>query len=348
MPSVVAYAVPPNGRTLVGGAAAARRALAPGTTVHDSKRLLGLAADHPRALEEAAHLPYGVVPEPGDQRLAALALEGVTAPVTLRDVATLLLRALKTAAERSRPVAHALGFQFASATVSVPVGFGRDARAETLRAGRAAGFRLVRLLEEPVAAAIAHGLHLLPGERTVLVYDMGGGTLDVALLRLERISRTFLVLSTAGDARLGGEDFDRALARWATEAAAARGVPLPTGPGPRAQLLLAVEAAKRALSSHPEGVHLALPGGGAVVLSEAEAAAAVEHLLARATAPIAAALEAAALDADDVDDVVLVGGASQLAAVRARVAAAFGGRRLHTDTDPDTAIAVGAARAYNC
>jgi len=330
---------------VVGAAAAARRASSPATTVHDSKRLMGLPANHSRALEEAAHLPYAVVPEPGDERLAALQLPGLPSPVPPRDVATALLRRLKVAAERSRPLAHALGFAFASATVSVPVGFSREARAETLRAGRAAGFRLVRLLDEPVAAAIAHGLHEQGGERTVLVYDMGGGTLDVALLRLDRRARTFLVLATAGDARLGGEDFDRALAGWARARAEP---PLASDDASQARLLVAVEAAKRGLSAAPEGVWLPLPGGGRLALGEAEVREAVGGLLARAAEPIWRALEAAALETGDVDDVVLVGGASQLAAVRERVAAAFGGRKLHTGLDPDTAIAVGAARAYNC
>ena len=210
VPSVVAYAVPPDGRTVVGAAAAALRSARPRATVHDAKRLIGLPAEHPQAQAEAAHLPYPVVA--GAAGEALLQLEGLPTPVSPMQVATQLLLALKRAAERSRPFASALGFAFGSATVSVPVAFSRTQRAATLAAGRAAGFRLVRLLEEPVAAAIAYGLHDGGGERTVLVYDMGGGTLDCAVLRLERASRTFLVMATAGEAHLGGEDFDRALA----------------------------------------------------------------------------------------------------------------------------------------
>ena len=352
VPSVVSYGVPPDGRTLVGAAAAALRSSRPETTVHDSKRLIGLPANHSFALAEAQHLPYAVVPDPADARLCALQLSGLPGPpISPRAVATALLKLLKRAAERSRPLASALGFSFASATVSVPVGFTRAQRAETLAAGRAAGFRLVRLLEEPVAAAIAYGLHEKGGERTVLVYDMGGGTLDCALLRLDRSSRTFLVLATAGDARLGGEDFDRALAGWVRARA-------PAGWGGKgnvsavdeARLLAAVEAAKRRLTRSPEGVTFELPGPGGFQfrLEAADAAAAVAGLLSRAAAPIGEVLERAALSAEEVDDVVLVGGASQLGAVRQVVAAAVGGRELHLGLDPDTAIAIGAARAYNC
>ena len=214
VPSVVSFNVPPHGRTLVGAAAAELRRSRPHTTVHDTKRLIGRQFTDPVVQHEAKHLPYDIVPA-GRDGLAGVefALPGVSgAAVTPQSVATTVLSVLKTAAERSRPVANALGFSFASATVSVPVGFSREQKAATLNAGRAAGFRLVRLLEEPVAAAIAYGLHDAGGERTVVVYDMGGGTLDVAVLRLDKASRTFLVMATAGDSHLGGEDFDRAIA----------------------------------------------------------------------------------------------------------------------------------------
>jgi|APGre2960657444_1045066.scaffolds.fasta_scaffold00379_17 molecular chaperone DnaK (HSP70) len=216
MPSVVSYNAPPHGRTVVGAAAAALRSERPVWTVHDSKRLIGRAFADPLVQQEAAHLPYGVVAGGADGQTAALEVGGPAfgggPAVTPEAVAATLLRQLKRAAERARPVASLLGFSFGSATVSVPVAFDRRQRAATLAAGRAAGFRLVRLLEEPVAAAVAYGLHDSGGERTVVVYDMGGGTLDVAVLRLERASRTFLVMATAGDPHLGGEDFDRALA----------------------------------------------------------------------------------------------------------------------------------------
>ena len=181
--------------------------------MHDTKRLIGRHFNDPVVQQEAQHLPYTLVPLGPGNASVGLALPGVDGPpVTPQRVATTLLRVLKSAAERSRPVANALGFVFSSATVSVPVGFTRQQKAATLDAARAAGFRLVRLLDEPVAAAIAYGLHDSGGERTVVVYDMGGGTLDVAVLRLDKASRTFLVMATSGDSHLGGEDFDRAIA----------------------------------------------------------------------------------------------------------------------------------------
>jgi molecular chaperone DnaK (HSP70) len=209
-PSVVSYDAPPSGGVVVGALAALLRASRPLHTIHDAKRLIGRAADDALVVAEATHLPYEVVPDARGG--AAISVPGRDAPVSPEAVATALLRHLKEAAERSRPLHAALGFRFGSATISVPVAFGQRQRAATLAAGRAAGFRVVRLLDEPVAAAIAYGLTGADRERTVLVYDMGGGTLDVAILRLELSSRTFLVMGTSGDAHLGGEDFDRALA----------------------------------------------------------------------------------------------------------------------------------------
>ncbi len=212
-PSVVSYAAPPRGATVVGAAAAALRAVRPRHTVHDAKRLIGRLADDPVVLAEAAHLPFAVVPDARGFAAIALPSDGAaTPPISPEAVGAALLRHLKASAERSKPLRHAMGFRFGSATISVPVGFSTRQRSATLAAGRAAGFRLVRLLDEPVAAALAYGLTQADKERTVLVYDMGGGTLDVAILRLELASRTFLVMAAAGDPHLGGEDFDRALA----------------------------------------------------------------------------------------------------------------------------------------
>ena len=345
VPSVVSFNVPQPGRSVVGAAAAALRATRPHTTVHDTKRLIGRRFDDPVVQQEAQHLPYALVPAGPGNASVGLALPGVEGPpVTPQGVATTLLRVLKSAAERSRPVANALGFVFSSATVSVPVGFTRQQKAATLEAARAAGFRLVRLLDEPVAAAIAYGLHDSGGERTVVVYDMGGGTLDVAVLRLDKASRTFLVMATSGDAHLGGEDFDRAIAAWVRAHTAA---PLAEDDHTTAELLVAVEAAKRRLSAENEAqVHL--PGGATFTLTVDDAERAVTPLLERAIQPIDTALRSAGLGAGDIDDVVLVGGASQMRAVRRLVGAAFEGRTLHLGLDPDTAIAIGAARAYNC
>lgn len=402
VPSVVSYPED-GGQPLVGVSAAARRALEPGRTVFGAKRLIGRPFDHPDVAAEAAHLPYAVVRSTFGDDSVELELRGGTGadgalrpPLRLSPVAVsaAVLRRLKEAAEASRPLAFLLGARFRSATISVPVAFSTRQRQATLAAAKRAGFGLVRLIEEPVAAAVAYGL-AASGERTVLVYDLGGGTLDCALLRLEAATRTFLVLATSGDPRLGGEDFDRSLAEWATReagekaargggggvaaggggaqgdreiSAAERGGGDSGGDGDiaTARLLSAVEDAKRRLGDSAAGVALTLPPPAAstssstsstapppprttLLLTQSVVDTSCAHLLSRALAPLADVLASAGLSVADVDDVVLVGGGTRLEAVRRAVRGAMGGAsRLHTELDPDTAIAVGAARAYNC
>eukprot|EP00240_Pyramimonas_obovata_P013108 CAMPEP_0118942566 /NCGR_PEP_ID=MMETSP1169-20130426/36426_1 /TAXON_ID=36882 /ORGANISM="Pyramimonas obovata, Strain CCMP722" /LENGTH=244 /DNA_ID=CAMNT_0006887603 /DNA_START=55 /DNA_END=786 /DNA_ORIENTATION=+ len=182
MPSVVYFG---KGRPAeVGYDAAAKRALFPQNTVYDAKRIIGrnLTTDALAQLE-VSELPYRVV-DLGNGSIG-IKIPGVDPVQTPQTVGSVLLAHLKKTAEEASPWRKMFGFRFKSATVSVPVGFTHEQRAATVRAGEAAGFRMVRLLEEPVAAAIAFGLHRGSRERTALVYDMGGGTLDVALLRLE-------------------------------------------------------------------------------------------------------------------------------------------------------------------
>jgi molecular chaperone DnaK (HSP70) len=251
-----------------------------------------------------------------------------------------------------------------------------------VRAAKLAGFGVVRLMEEPVAAAIAYGLHEDPdadagrGDRTVLVYDLGGGTLDVAVLRLERATKTFMVMGVAGDDRLGGEDFDRALLEWLERELASprRQMRIGNGDGARESALRAMETAKRALadadavdvhayasrrepwlvaslevadlsrrSSHRAKAHTT------VTMTRADLESACAHLLARAMAPVHEALRLAGeLAPGDIRDVALVGGSTRLRAVRARLAETFPGIDIKHGVDPDTAVAEGAARSYAC
>ena len=381
-----------GGWAVVGEAAARLRDVAPERTVYDAKRLIGRRRDDPIVVEEAAHLPFAVVDGGGTLGECAIAIpaDGASdersSPPTLvspEEVGARILLHLKRAAESSlHRVRRVLGFSFGSLTVSVPVGFSKSQRAATIRAGTRAGFRVVRLLEEPVAAAIAYGLHEDDRERLVVVYDLGGGTLDVAVLRLERASRTFLVMGVAGDPHLGGEDFDRALVEWlrgrlsgggegGTAAEAEAAFALPDASASNELALRAVERAKRMLSASDaatlrvcrsgDGGALtieALPADAVatgddacrmIVLTRAALIEACASLLDRAVAPVAEALRrAGGVAPSEVDDVVLVGGGTRLVAVRERLSDAFGGRQLHHSVDPDTAIAVGAARSYAC
>jgi molecular chaperone DnaK (HSP70) len=396
---------------LVGEAAARLRDAAPERTIYDAKRIIGRAFDDPDVADETAHLPFAVVPGPGHPPPAHVALPSLIPGdppdiVSPEDVGARILAHLKRAAEASLPsLRRRLGFAFGSLTVSVPVNFDAAQRSATLRAANRAGFRVARLLEEPVAAAIAYGLHEKGSSansgvgsdsktknsadrdrdrgRIVVVYDLGGGTLDVAVLRWESSARAFLVMATAGDPRLGGEDFDRALVGWLRDRLAASTDPserltptLGDDPASREMALRAMERAKRTLARR-ESVRVRVVAsregrvarridvepfedeknstGGSemcastVTLTRAALAASCASLLDRSTAPVATALRrAGGVTVDEVDDVVMVGGSSRLVAVRERVREMFGDKVVTRALDPDTAIAVGAARSYAC
>ena len=390
----------------VGAAAAALRDASPALTVYDAKRLIGRTFDDPIVQEELNHLPFHVIenmwpPRPRDAAIGAPLL-GVSMPykrlmpsdrtqvlvIPPEEVGARILSHLKRHSERSLPFFRRnMGFTFGSLTVSVPVGFTKEQRAATLRAANRAGFATARLLEEPVAAAIAYGLHEDDRERTVLVYDLGGGTLDVAVLRLERSSRTFLVLGTAGDPHLGGEDFDRALVGWLRTRLESAGYHLPSDDSARWEevALRVMERAKRSLSEvervgvracgdedpaedgdpsptfsvyelrpllEDDGPQREDPPGFActtVWLTRDDLASSCSDLVDRAMSPVSEALHNAGdVDPDEIDDVVIVGGSSRLTVIRRRLSEAFHGRDVHHTVNPDTAIAVGAARSYAC
>jgi molecular chaperone DnaK (HSP70) len=249
MPSVVYFPERAREAAVVGADAARRRDTHPTRVVYDAKRLIGRRVDDPAVAEESKHLPFAVVADDGgfaaiqlgeaDDHTPAGRHFAKPSSIAPEAVGAAILARLKAAAETAgdggaRSFAkRLLGFRFRTVTVSVPVNFSSEQKAATLRAARTAGFAVARLLEEPVAAAVAHDAlrkerdenaaekkkrtERDDGGALVLVYDLGGGTLDVAVLRSEPSSGTFLVMGSAGDDRLGGEDFDRALLEWARE-----------------------------------------------------------------------------------------------------------------------------------
>mmetsp|Transcript_29611 Transcript_29611/g.74483 ORF Transcript_29611/g.74483 Transcript_29611/m.74483 type:complete len:434 (+) Transcript_29611:190-1491(+) len=365
MPSVVyfnASSVPnwreapviPDKAVAVGLHAHALKAQHPRNVIYGAKRLIGLDYDDPVVQLERAALQYVVGKD--EEGYAVPVVQGRM--ISPEEVGTFLLRRMKTVAQDAGSVLRRVfGFKFKSVTVSVPVSFSHDQKAATIRAANKAGFAFVRVIEEPIAAAIAYGLDDHEGDRKVVVFDFGGGTLDVALLRLDPEQGAFLVMDRAGDPHLGGEDFDTAIAQHfkarlqgltgASEEAMAQVYPA---------ILQASEAAKRALSEH-EVVQLDTAGMRTehpaleipdLQLSRADLEAICADLLDRARAPLAQALRQMNLAASDIDDVVMVGGSSRLTAVRNLVSEFFGGIRLNTDINPDTAIAIGAARSFGC
>ncbi|MBL8675148.1 MAG: Hsp70 family protein, partial [Rhodospirillales bacterium] len=234
VPSVVHYGA--DGGVVVGDAARARLVAEPDRVVTSVKRLMGRGAGDLEAL--AGTLPFTVVPG-GDGGMVRLLVGGrARSPV---EISADILRALKARADA------ALGRSVDRAVVTVPAYFDDAARTATRDAARVAGLEVLRLVNEPTAAALAYGLDK-GVEGVYAIYDLGGGTFDISLLRLDQ--GVFQVLATGGDAALGGDDFDRLLAERLLAARAARGLPALSSSGDAKIALAAARSAKEALTTH--------------------------------------------------------------------------------------------------
>ncbi|MBT9599397.1 MAG: Fe-S protein assembly chaperone HscA [Vitreoscilla sp.] len=320
LPSVVHYGE--SGALAVGHEARAAGAADPRNTVASAKRLIG------RALADvsATPMPYAVEAL-SDSAVGVRTRHGLKSPV---DIGAEVLRALKARAEA------AMGGALVGAVITVPAYFDDAQRQATKDAARRAGLPVLRLLNEPTAAAVAYGLDSA-SEGVYVVYDLGGGTFDVSVLRLAR--GVFEVVATSGDPMLGGDDFDHRLAAWFAT----------TTGGDWAEDTAALHAAARAAKE-------ALTGEATVIMQctradgRAESAGVdralfddlTHDLVARTLGPVRRALRDAALKAGEVDGVVLVGGSTRMPAVRAAVEGFFG-RAPFTGIDPDQAVALGAA-----
>jgi len=248
-----------------------------------------------------------------------------------------------------RSIAHFVGYEMSRAVICVPAKFSWKETKATVQAFEKAGFKVQRVLEEPTAAAIAYNLHKVTATKHVLVYDIGGGTLDTSLLYMN--GRSVSVLGVAGDDHLGGSDFDLAV-REILEGKLPSAERLPEAPASavgcdRTGLLVAAERVKIALSSQESAEALCLvEGGGArrIVVTRVEFERGCKPLFDRALAPVEAVLADQMMTPANVDDVVLVGGASRMPLLRQLLQDYIGhDKKLHTEIDPDVTVAFGAA-----
>ena len=330
LPSVVSFR---SDSVLTGDEAQDERVSNSRNTIFSIKRFMGRGYEDVK--DDMRHLPFDA--DPDEREVVHVLAQGrsYSAP----EISALVLRRLKSRAEKmlGRPVLRAV--------VTVPAYFNDAQRQATKDAGKLAGLEVLRIINEPTAASLAYGLH----ERNrgvVAVYDLGGGTFDISLLRIK--DGVFEVLSTGGDTRLGGDDFDQAISRHVQrEILEEHGVDLSEIPEALAELALLSEHVKKTLSDsdsteyileNPGGVPLAHKGS----LAREEMEALLWPIAQRTLAPCKRALADAGLTPGEVDEVVLVGGSTRMPLIRRMVEELFE-KRPHADLDPDEVVALGAA-----
>ena len=319
MPSAVRYHAD---RVEVGHEASLAAARDPLNTVLSVKRLMGRGVEDIKQLGE--QLPYRF--SEGESHMPFIeTVQGAKSPV---EVSADILKVLRQRAEAS------LGGELVGAVITVPAYFDDAQRQATKDAARIAGLNVLRLLNEPTAAAVAYGLDK-GAEGVVAIYDLGGGTFDISILRLSR--GVFEVLATGGDSALGGDDFDHAIAAWIVQQA---GGSMDLSPAEQRSLLQCACAAKERLTDS-EQVSLSYAGWSGELSRDAFNVL-IEPLLARTLKACRRVVRDAGIEVEDVEAVVMVGGSTRVPRVRETVGELFGLTPL-TDIDPDQVVAIGAA-----
>ena len=334
-PSVVAFT--DNGERLVGQLARRQAILNPKGTIYSAKRFVGRHFDE--VADEVKAVTFDVVEGPGGT--ARFDVRGKQyAP---EEISALILRKLAEDASKQ------LGERVTEAVITVPAYFNDAQRTATKDAGRIAGLEVLRIINEPTAAALAYGLDK-KGHETVLVFDLGGGTFDVSILDVG--DGVVEVRSTAGDTHLGGDDFDRRLVDYlADDFQKQNGIDLRSDPQALQRLFEAAEKAKTELSSVTQ-TQVSLPfitagADGPKHLTETVRRSTFEQitedLVERCLNPVRQAMSDAKVSENDIDEVILVGGSTRIPAVQARVRRLTGGKEPNMTVNPDEVVALGAA-----
>ena len=334
-PSVVAFTE--DGQRLVGQVAKRQMILNPENTIYSIKRFIGRKWQEVE--EEAKMVSYKVVKGPND----AVRIEVRGKQYSPEEISAIILRKL------AEDGAKGLGEKVNEAVVTVPAYFNDAQRQATKDAGRIAGLDVLRIINEPTAAALAYGIDK-KGSETVLVFDLGGGTFDVSILDVG--DGVVEVRSTSGDGHLGGDDFDKRIVDWmAEEFKRDQGIDLRSDPQALQRLYEAAERAKIELSA-TTSTQINLPFITAdangpkhlnMTLTRAKFEELVNDLIERTRGPVEQALSDAKLTADDIDEVILVGGSTRIPAVQKLVRSLTGGKDPNMSVNPDEVVALGAA-----
>jgi molecular chaperone DnaK len=337
-PSVVAVN-PKSGERMVGQVAKRQAVTNPDNTIFSVKRFMGRKFDDPTVQRDKALVPYKLSAAPnGDVRVTLGDKE-----YSPQEISAMILQKLKTDAEAY------LGERVTQAVITVPAYFNDSQRQATKDAGQIAGLEVQRIINEPTAAALAYGLDKQSKEELIAVYDLGGGTFDISILRLGE--GVFEVVSTNGDTHLGGDDFDQRVIDWiCDEFKREQGIDLRQDRMALQRLKEAAERAKVELSSTLQ-TELNLPFITAdatgpkhltLTLTRAKLEQLVADLIERTVGPCRQALADAEVGADKIDEVVLVGGQTRMPAVQETVRSFFG-KEPHKGVNPDEVVAIGAA-----
>lgn len=337
-PSYVAFT---DTERLIGDAAKNQVALNPNNTVFDAKRLIGRKFNDPKIQQDMQHWPFKVVSDAGKPKIQ-VEFKGETKKFAPEEISSMVLVKMKEVAEAY------LGSSVRDAVITVPAYFNDSQRQATKDAGAIAGLNVLRIINEPTAAALAYGLDKnLKGERNVLIFDLGGGTFDVSILTIDEGS-LFEVRATAGDTHLGGEDFDNRLVNHlAEEFKRKHRKDLRSNPRALRRLRTAAERAKRTLSSSTEAtIEIDALYEGIDFYTRVSRARFEElnaDLFRGTLEPVEKALNDAKLDKSSIHDVVLVGGSTRIPKIQSMLQNFFCGKKLNLSINPDEAVAYGAA-----
>ena len=339
-PSIIAYS---DEEVLVGQSAKRQAVTNPQNTLFAVKRLIGRRFTDDVVQKDISMVPYSIVQADNGDAWVEAKGEKMAPPQVSAEV----LKKMKKTAE------DYLGEAVTEAVITVPAYFNDSQRQATKDAGKIAGLEVKRIINEPTAAALAYGIDKENGDRTIAVYDLGGGTFDISIIEVADVDgeKQFEVLATNGDTFLGGEDFDLRLIEYlADEFKKESGIDLHNDPLALQRLKEAAEKAKVELSSSQQtDVNLPYITADAtgpkhlnVKVTRAKLESLVEELVERSLEPCRIALKDAGLSSGEVDEVILVGGQTRMPMVQQKVAAFFG-KEPRKDVNPDEAVAVGAS-----
>lgn len=335
-PSVVAFT--DKGEVLVGESAKRQAVTNPLNTIDSIKRIMGMMFDEPKAKEADSKTQYKIVDKNG---MAAVNIAGKT--YTPQEISAKILSKLKEDAESY------LGQAVTDVVITVPAYFNDAQRKATQEAGTIAGLNVLRIINEPTAAALAYGMDK-EGEENIVVFDCGGGTHDVSVLEIG--DGTFEVLATDGNAFLGGRDFDQKIVSWlADEYQSENGIDIRNDAMAMQRLMDAAENAKKELSSSNEtDINLPFismtdsgPKHLVTKLTKAKFEGMIDELATETVDHITTALKDADLSVGDIDEIVMVGGSTRIPLIKEKVSAYFKGKKLNNSVNPDEVVAGGAA-----